>query len=398
MNCLEMYEKIIKSKQAVLYLEGFPGTGKTQILKSIAIKNNWQYFDFRLSQRDSSEIIGVPSKKVVFDEETKKDIPLMEYAIPEVYYLANKKPTLIVFEELPRAALETRNAALQVFLEKIIGTYQLNDNVYFAATGNLGENANKEDNDGCDGDIFDQALNGRLAIIRHNLTFNEWCENFAFDNINPFIINFIKNNLDHFYFMNLKDRVYTSPRAYTFFSNFIGKDNSNLDQIISELNNFGSIYLHSKTVACLVRYLQDLTKLTVNDILDRYDEVKGLIKNFNKSFLNEFLEKFKTVKVEDLKKAQLNNLISFLDESIPDDEKCSFLCHIIDTYLSDDDNNDETKLDTIDETVELKKIPKNVLKIIEHFSDYMDILDDKFKQKEEEEKAEENTSKKEDEE
>lgn len=375
----EQCERIIKSKQGVLYLYGKPGEAKTSILKSIAIKNNWQYFDFRLSQRDSSEIIGVPFKDKLGDDY------VMDYAIPKIYHLANQKPTLIVFEELNRGVLETRNAALQIFLERVIGTFEFNENVYFASTGNLG------DEDDCDVEEFDRALWGRLAPLHNVLTYDEWNDNFAKENINPLINNFVKNNLDHWYVAkaDAKDnsKTYTCVRSLTYMSNFVGKDEKNLNKILSDIQAYGPRYLHPSTVARMIRYFQDLVKLNAEDILNRFDEIKPILDTLNKSYLNEYVEKIKLIKVEDLKKAQMENLLKFLDY-IPDDERAGYLSKLIEDTVSDEDiesmennNKKEGK-----EGKKEKNIHKNALKIVETYRNFCQHIFEKMD--EEDKKAE----------
>jgi hypothetical protein len=376
MTIKEQCKRIIYSQQAVLYLIGRPGTAKTQILRSIAEEEGFQFFDFRLSQRDSSEVIGVPFKEKMLDENGNW---VMKYAIPEIYYLANQKKTLIIFEELNRATLETRNAALQILLEREIGTFKFNDNVYFAATGNLGsDSTDKEENDDCDVESFDRALWGRLATLKHDMTYDEWYDNFAKENINPFILDYIRNNLDHWYVAKDNEKAYTCVRSYTFLSNFIGKTEKNINKMLDDVINFGSRYLHSSTVASLTRYLQNLSKITINDIIDRFDEVKNILDSLNKSFLNEFCEKLKTIKLNSLTKKQFNNLIKFL-EYMPDDEKCSYLYFLLEDNLAEDDCEKLSKkvLSEDDKKNILKKQNKNFLDIIKHFSDLIEKLEEK---------------------
>jgi MoxR-like ATPase len=84
---------------------------------------------------------------------------------------ANKRPTIIHFEELNRASQQVRNAALQILLEREIGTaFKFNDNVLMMSSGNLG------DEDGTDVEEFDSALNNRLIHINHTLDVQEWLE------------------------------------------------------------------------------------------------------------------------------------------------------------------------------------------------------------------------------
>ena len=330
----EKIKRIIKSQQGVLYLTERPGIGKTAILKSIAKEENWQYFDFRLSMRDSSEIIGIP--KI---DKQEDGAFVMDYAIPKTFIEANKRPTLIVFEELNRAVLETRNASLQVFLEKVIGNYAINDEVYFASTGNLGE----EDN--CDVEELDRALYGRLVPYRFDIVnmdgFQEWKSEFGDKNINSLILQFMENNPDHFYTASDESQTYTCYRSWTFFSKFTGQETKDVNKILDDLEVYGSMYLHASTVVEFKAYLENMRRITIHDVLDRYDDIKEVLTTFNKSFTIELSTKIVELDIKKLTNKQIDNVINFV-KGLNEDEVLGFYTKVLDKYMeniTDDDNN-----------------------------------------------------------
>ncbi len=103
-------------------------------------------------------------------------VKVSNFAVPHWAYSANQSPTIIHFEELNRASLFVRNAALQILLEREIGQFKFNDNVLMLASGNLG------DEDGTDIEELDSALNNRLIHISHSLNLNDWIQNFGAEN------------------------------------------------------------------------------------------------------------------------------------------------------------------------------------------------------------------------
>ena len=175
------YAKLIYPQSGVLFLTSEPGIGKSAILRSVAEKLDLEYFDLRLAMLDETDVGLYPDKAEfmyeVIDKNGNKTVfseKMLKHIVPEWAVLSNKKPSLIHFEELNRAPLAVRNAALQILLERGIGfKFKFNENVFMCASGNLG------DEDGCDVEEFDAALNGRLLHYKHKLDLKEWMEYFG---------------------------------------------------------------------------------------------------------------------------------------------------------------------------------------------------------------------------
>jgi MoxR-like ATPase len=166
-------------KSGVVYLEGRPGEGKSSIIRSIAQKTNRKFFDIRLSQMDETDIGLFP-----FVDTNEK---CLNYVVPRWAVEANKQPSIILFDELNRAQLPIRNAALQILLDRKIGwDFLFNDDVLFFAAGNVGES------DGCDVEEFDAALWGRLIHVKHSLTIDEWIDGFAKENVWEVVVSYLK--------------------------------------------------------------------------------------------------------------------------------------------------------------------------------------------------------------
>lgn len=311
MNLSKKYERIISSKQGVLYIKGKPGVGKSAIVKALAEKNGWQFFDIRLSQMDSSEIIGIPHIKKVNGVDT------MGYAAPEWAVRANERPTLIFFDELNRAPIDVRNAALQILLDRRIGIFEFNDDVYFASAGNLGEE------DGTDVEELDNALNNRLVHVKHDLTFEEWKKNFADEHVNPYIVRFIENNMSYFYRQNSdEEESYATPRSWTFLSNFLGKDTEPKD-MINDCREFGSHYVGT-SIQAFIHYLDDINNISIKDVIKNYSSVKTQIKKATRDKISQLINELEEYDIQKFKKNELDNVIKFLKD-IDEDETFSYL-------------------------------------------------------------------------
>ena len=181
------YFSIMWAKYGVLNITSKPGVAKSAIGRAIADKMNFRYMDIRLSMVDETDVGLYPNvSEVVVDG---KPVRCLDFVVPRWAIEANKQPTIIHFEELNRASQQVRNAALQILLERQIGTdFKFNDNVLMMSSGNLG------DEDGTDVEEFDNALNNRLIHINHTLGVDEWLEGFANEKCHPMIVGFIKSH------------------------------------------------------------------------------------------------------------------------------------------------------------------------------------------------------------
>jgi len=345
------YYNNMKCNSGVVFLTGPAGIGKTAILKSIAKKLGYQFFDERLSTYDESDL-GIP--KVVQVELDGRCYDVMKKVIPEFCILSNMKPTIIDFEELNRCSKAVQNAALGILLERIVGNnFTFNENVIMVATGNLGEQ------DGNDVEYFDSALNNRLIHIRHSLSLAEWIEGFADKNVSKCVISFLKKNSTFFYKYDDKNPAFPTPRSWTFVSDY---SKENKDMSLSDLTEGVMARVGVVAGEKFIQHFLDENKLTIDDVLNKFDENQEKIKQLDHSTQNDLLEQFKSREnaVQNLKPRQLENLGKFL-ELIRKDAVVGFLHWILVTtpncqqYL---DRNFNTKFqwawDTIRETIKGK--------------------------------------------
>lgn len=368
------YFKIMRGQSGVLFITAEPGVAKSAIMKSIADKLGFQYFDVRLSMVDEIDVGLFPYRKDMeidltddSGETVKKIISVMSYAIPEWAYMANLKPTIIHFEELNRAPLAVRNAALQILLERAIGTtFKFNSNVFMVSSGNLG------DMDGTDVEEFDRALNNRLIHMLHTLTLPEWIDDFANDNVHPVIVNFLKSNEEHFLHSYDEKRsksqnAYATPRSWTFLSDYIVSNfgmESNIRDFIDDIRDIGSGFVGTGANSRLIRYLDESLKFGIKDLLERYDELKEQIESLNRDKKSELLNSLKQMNVMGLKDYQRENVKKFI-LSISDDEAVSFILKVLDDdykYMKDNDNEN----DAVEEFLSDDRFEKYYNAILEH--------------------------------
>ena len=357
------YFKMMNAKSGVLYITSAPGYAKSAIMRTIAHKMGFQYFDIRLSMVDETDVGLFPTIEEAEIGSVKQR--MLSHVAPKWAYMANMKPSIIHFEELNRSTLAVRNAALQMLLEREIGAFfKFNNNVMMCSSGNLGEE------DGTDVEEFDQALNNRLIHIEHTLPYPEWVEQYANENVCPVIVQFLKTHTEHYYKKpderNQRNKAYATPRSWTFLSDYIFEnfgewvtrlDNNgkeimndqgspklfkkfpNIRVWINDIKEIGHGYVGASN-ARFIRYCEDTLKITLDDVLDRFEEIEDDVKNFNRDKKSELLANMKERKISQLKPKQVENLTKFLG-TISDDEIVGYLLHVLDIeYNLSEDTKD----------------------------------------------------------
>jgi hypothetical protein len=327
MRKYDKYKKMIISKQAVLFIKGKPGTGKSAIIKNISEIEKWKFFDIRLAQIDSAEILGIPKVSEI------DGVPVMKYCVPDWAFLANKQPSIIFFDELNRAKPEVRDAALQILLDRQIGfQYKFNDDVYFCAAGNMGEE------DGCEVEEFDKALQGRLATVIHNLELDEWIDEFAEKNCNSYLIDFLKANPSYFYKINQNEDAYCNPRSWTFLSNIIGKNEKDIQKIKATISEFGNHYVSSDSILRFNSYLTETQQININDVVYRYKEIEEILSNIARSKMKELTKELEKIELGKLKKKEYENVVKYLN-IIDNDERIGYFKYLADNCIDIDEES-----------------------------------------------------------
>jgi len=349
-----LYWMFIYPQSGVLFLTSEPGIAKSATLKDLAKKVIYvptgeplNYIDLRLAMLDETDVGLFPDKyEIEYEDPTSGKIikeRFLDHITPRWAHIANETPTLIHFEELNRAPLAVRNAALQILLDREIGyNFKFNDAVFMAATGNLG------DEDGTDVEEFDEALNGRLIHYKHTMTLNEWIQYYAKEHIHPSIINYLIAHPEKYYVAraarNSNDPVYASPRTWTFLSDSImknfgrknkdGKYNNfpKINSWISYIEQVGSAYVGASNTG-FVRYLNELINVSIHDILDRYTELKEKKITFLREKKSELLSDLKQLNIKEFKPNQISHLKDFLHD-LHSDEVTSYLLWLMDNEFN----------------------------------------------------------------
>lgn len=320
----QLYFRVMWGKSGVLYIQSKPGIAKSAISRSIATKMGYRYMDLRLSMVDETDVGLYPSVDQV------EGVKCLDFVVPRWAVEANKQPTIIHFEELNRASLQVRNAALQILLERQIGiNFRFNDNVLMMSSGNIG------DEDGTDVEEFDNALNNRLVHFKHTLGAQEWIDGFAKDNVHPVVTSYIKAYPERLYQDPTDNtKAYATPRSWTFLSDFIVRNfgtEASPKAFLPALQEIAHGYVGNGAQRFL-QYCQEMVNITIRDIIDRYEEVKADLTKYNRDKNTELIESLKTVSIAKLNKKQQANVTAFL-KTVSDDELTAYLLYILDSPI-----------------------------------------------------------------
>lgn len=373
------YFALMRQQFLVPYIKAKPGVGKTSIFRTIAKKLGLKFEVKILSMIDETDLQFPYTEH---DEDI--NMRVSNYAPPAWAVNANKQPTLILFDELNRAPLEKRNAALTMFLDRQIGEFKFNDNVFFVACGNLGEE------DDTDVDVFDSALNNRLIHIDHYLELQEWLE-WADGKIHPDVTAFLDNNSEVLTTKPTEDEgsnsgAYATPRTWEGVSKFIVcnfgggpkldregniivdadnepiifadgfetdkkgnvktyNDIKNNKSITKGIRNWGKLSDYKDTLTSVlpgivgsqaaskfIRYLEDRVKLTLDDILNDFTKNKSVLKVL-KSFKNdkyfELISEAKNAIIPKWTSKQSDNFVEFLKVCNPE-TRLGFILDLLD--------------------------------------------------------------------
>jgi hypothetical protein len=285
------YWRLMKSRTSVLYLRGPVGTAKSAIPISIAKKLGLGCYDLRLSSKDETDLGAYPKPIEVDGTHVIKHIG-SDWALE-----LNKRPSILILEELNRSRKPVLDAALQILNERTVGDIKLNENVFMIASGNLG------DEDGTEVNELDAATNNRLIHVYHDLRFKDWVLGFANDNVIPEIINFIENNPKS---IQTKPKVVNSVigsafptfRSWTAVNNFILVNELSLtkDLHIREIETMASGTIGSEMANAFADYLIRRKSLSIKDILEDFDNRETEILSLQRGDKSRLLDDLKSLK------------------------------------------------------------------------------------------------------
>ena len=182
---------------------GHRGDGKTQVVEQAAREAGYTYKAIYTAQCDACDFTGNPH----YDAQNNVTI----YGRPVIFPAENEK-CVLVLEELNRAPAEVRQACMQLFTDKKIGTHQMPADTLITICIN-------PPNDMYDVSELDSAMTNRAAWMNFATDADEWMK-YAYDSgMDERVIKMIGTNRDMLSVPAVE--VSPSPRSWEMVSNVL---------------------------------------------------------------------------------------------------------------------------------------------------------------------------------
>jgi hypothetical protein len=215
--------KIAHQSNDTVRMVGLHGIGKSQIVESFAEENNFHIETLFLSQQETADLIGIPDMKDGVTYWTKPVwLKRMEDASKQ------NKHCILFCDELARAPLEVRQAALQLVLEGRIHEHSLPRlnglKTLVIAADNPSEDYQTDE--------LDPALLDRFGNYNVEVDVKGWLDWARKNNLNPIVTDYIAEYPDKLHFIPEDDNDKgATPRSWSKLSDLM----NNFDSISSDL-------------------------------------------------------------------------------------------------------------------------------------------------------------------
>ena len=178
---------LLPPDQSVL-LKGPTGIGKSAMVKHIAKELGLPLIDVRTAVMDEGTMGGIPNMKAI------DDTGVAHNAMYGWFVRGCREAVVYNLDELNRAMLPVLQGAFQLVLDREMGNgpdgmpYKLHPETRIFAAGNFGAEYESED--------LDPAMQRRFLVVDLAPTNEDWLE-WAKDNVDPVIVEFIRNHPVH---------------------------------------------------------------------------------------------------------------------------------------------------------------------------------------------------------
>lgn len=205
-QAVEIITALIQAK-LVPMVYGQPGIGKSAISHQIAKTYNLKVIDYRLSQCDPTDLLGLPH----FSDGKVRYAPFETFPIESEPIPDGYAGWLLLLDEFTSASVEVQAAAYKIVLDRMVGQEHLHKNVAIICLGNREE-------DNAIVNTMSTALQSRLVHMELQADTEEWCNWAMANNIDHRITDYIKfkpNMLNTFNPAHT-DHTYACPRTWEF--------------------------------------------------------------------------------------------------------------------------------------------------------------------------------------
>jgi len=301
--------RAIKNQIACM-LWGGPGIGKSSVLAQITEElygSKDALIDIRLPQMEPTDIRGIPKPN--------NDTGRTDWFYPNFWPERGPDgkcpdgPKVILFDEIEKAPVSVKNAALQIVLDRKVGDYILPDDAAIVCAGN------RED-DGCFSAPMGSALNNRMIHVDVKQDIDVWAMWAHENDIEEDVIAFLLFKPEALY-NNTGENAFPSPRSWAMASKLIkGVDDT------KTMKKLLGASVGEALVGEFVAWSQVYRNVKPEEVI-----TKGNIPDFKgeePSFRYAVAMAVAMYARKKAKKAHLGNIAKFLD-ALPPDMRVIFL-------------------------------------------------------------------------
>lgn len=250
-----------KDEQPV-FIFGAPGIGKSEQIRGAAEENDI-VIDLRLSMFDPVDMRGLPCIK----RDEKGNSVRTEWVRPE--FLPFDGSGIIFLDELNTAPPSVQNPALQLVLDRRIGSHEIGPNWYICAAGNRAD-------DRAHVYPLSSALLQRFAVYDYIPDYNTWSEWAIKNNIHETVVGFISFRKELLHQPSVDEySPGANPRSWSFVSKKMHNNHTSLADIracvgiaASEFLAYLDIYKNlpdiDKLIAGKAKWKEDKTKISIS--------------------------------------------------------------------------------------------------------------------------------------
>jgi len=330
--------RLLLSKKGapVPFIKGFPGIGKSQLVKQIAVKDyDGKMIDCRLSQFMSEDLKGIP--KVDLEDR------VMRWFAPDMFPLegstvfAPDSKGILFFDEINRAMPDVLQAVFQLVLDRCIGEKGLLPGWKIICAGNLGSE------DGTNVNDLDSALRNRFAEFTVDVNLGDFMLWANKAGIREEITGYLNQHADKLHvkpdLTSNMDR-HITPRSWEFLHNSL-EGIEERDELLEAIDLIGVSILDANISAEFRDYVKS-TLISGRMILNDYDSYKETLLKMQKDRhltnrinegIKQYIIKTPVTEVED---KIFNNLAKYMTEIISHDK--DFQLGLV-KYCSTKENN-----------------------------------------------------------
>ena len=327
----------LHEKQAVL-VRGAHGIGKSQSIKQVAQELGLPLIDMRLAQTTEGDVIGLPELQATLYDENGEVVRRGQtnFLAPGWFVDAMQSPHCVFLDEINRATPEVMQAAFELVLDhRIMGKPVHPETRVYAA---VNASADYQVND------MDPALLDRFLVVDLDPTHEEFCD-WAKDNLDPVIVDFIRENPRHLEHTDQIEpgKIYPSRRSWQRLDMNLKSAGVIADPSSPLFTPIATGLVGIEASIALMDYIRNYDRnVTVDDILKSYEEkVKPRLETMSTEQLhglNEKLLDWFSKRTRALGAAQARAVASYLNDLPSSEQFFAFWKELMKQHDNSSDN------------------------------------------------------------